>query len=194
MVDLALLQSVSYIAGAFGVCVAAFYYVMMVRNMENARRKDLIVQRLQLPLQYHEAYWTALRMWDFNTLEEFLNKYQTQENLDKFIKLQMLLSHFNSLGTLMKDGLADPEQIFQLYLPYSIMYVWEKFLPVMMRNRITSAGVVHNPDAYRGFELLYLEAKRRYPKIEIKLHNTLDGFVEEQRRLSEYLKANPVPQ
>ncbi len=38
MVDLALLQSVSYIAGALGVCVAAFYYVMMLREQRQTRR------------------------------------------------------------------------------------------------------------------------------------------------------------
>ena len=193
MVDLASLQSVSYIAGALGVCVAAIYYVMMVRNVENARRKDLIVQRLQLPLQYHDAYWTALRMWDFKTLEEFLDKYQKPENIDKYIKLQMLLSHYNSLGILMTDGLAEPEQIFQLYLPYSVMYIWEKFLPVMMRNRILPSGVVHNPDAYKGFELLYLEAKRRYPKCEFVLYDTTEGWRDSQKQLSDYLVANPIP-
>ena len=174
--------------------MAAFYYVTMVRNMENTRRKDLIVQRLQLPLQYHDAYWTALRMYDFETLEEFLTKYGNgTENYDMFIKLQMLLSHYNSLGALMKDGLADPDQIFQLYLPYSVMYIWEKFLPVMMRNRIMPSGEVHNPDAYKGFELLYLEAKRRYPKCKIVLYGTSEGWKESQRQLSEYLKANPIP-
>ena len=38
MVDLSLLQSVSYIAGALGVCVAAAYYVMNLReNRKNGR-------------------------------------------------------------------------------------------------------------------------------------------------------------
>jgi hypothetical protein len=36
MVDLALLQSVSYIVGALGVCVAAIYYMM---NLQITRRK-----------------------------------------------------------------------------------------------------------------------------------------------------------
>ena len=56
MVDLSLLQSVSYIAGAMGVCVAAFYYVMMVRNMENVRKKDLVFQRLQMPYEFYKVY------------------------------------------------------------------------------------------------------------------------------------------
>jgi cyanate lyase len=38
MVDLSLLQSVSYIAGVLGVCVAAIYYVLTARNQNKARQ------------------------------------------------------------------------------------------------------------------------------------------------------------
>ena len=48
MVDLALLQSVSYIAGALGVCVAASYYVMNLRST----RARTIVEKLK---SYKEA-------------------------------------------------------------------------------------------------------------------------------------------
>jgi hypothetical protein len=189
-------QTLTTMFGGIGVGVAAIYYVMMLRNVENIRRKDLIVQRLQLPLQYHDAYWTALNMMDWNTLEELYLKYgrlSSGENWDKFIKLNMLLSHYNGLGILMKDKLVDAEQIFQLYLPWSIMAIWEKFLPLMMRNRILPSGVVHNPDAFKGFELLYLEAKRLYPKAEIVDLSTREKFLESTRLIQEQLRKNPVP-
>ena len=41
MVDLALLQSVSYIAGALGVCVAAAYYVMNLRITQKNQELSL---------------------------------------------------------------------------------------------------------------------------------------------------------
>ena len=41
MVDLALLQSVSYIAGALGVCVAAVYYVMNLRITQKNQELSL---------------------------------------------------------------------------------------------------------------------------------------------------------
>ena len=193
MVDLALLQSVSYIAGALGVCVAAVYYVIMMRNIENTRKKDLINQRLQQNMTYLDAYWTALNMTDWSTLEEFYAKYTPTENPEKFLKLQYVLSHYNALGNLLVEGLVEADQIFSLYLPWSIMFLWEKFLPVMMRNRILYTGVVHNPGAYKGFEVLYEEAKRRYPKVD----TTYPSDPEERRRfehmIAEHLRANPVP-
>ncbi|MGD0805387.1 MAG: DUF4760 domain-containing protein [Candidatus Bathyarchaeia archaeon] len=45
MVDLTLLQSVSYIAGALGVCVAAIYYVMNLRISQ--RNQQLSLQALE---------------------------------------------------------------------------------------------------------------------------------------------------
>jgi hypothetical protein len=45
LVDLALLQSVSYIAGALGVCVAAVYYVMNLRISQ--RNQELTLQALE---------------------------------------------------------------------------------------------------------------------------------------------------
>ena len=45
MVDLALLQSVSYIAGALGVCVAAAYYVLNLRISQ--RNQELTLKALE---------------------------------------------------------------------------------------------------------------------------------------------------
>jgi hypothetical protein len=42
MVDLALLQSVSYIAGASGVCVAAIFYVLNLRISQ--KNQELMLQ------------------------------------------------------------------------------------------------------------------------------------------------------
>jgi hypothetical protein len=41
MVDIALLQSVSYIAGAFGVCVAAIFYVLNLRISQRNMKQTL---------------------------------------------------------------------------------------------------------------------------------------------------------
>jgi hypothetical protein len=44
LVDLALLQSVSYIAGALGVCIAAFYYVLNLRNTRKTQELQVFMQ------------------------------------------------------------------------------------------------------------------------------------------------------
>jgi flagellar biogenesis protein FliO len=48
MVDLALLQSISYMAGALGVCVAAIYYVMKLRTKQTNLKTTLETRQMQL--------------------------------------------------------------------------------------------------------------------------------------------------
>jgi hypothetical protein len=61
MVDLALLQSVSYIAGALGVCVATVFYVLNLRNSIDNRKAQLIMEYNKLHtskewlIDYHES-------------------------------------------------------------------------------------------------------------------------------------------
>jgi hypothetical protein len=51
LVDLALLQSISYIAGAFGVCVAAIYYVMTLRTQQTNLKTTQETRQMQLYIQ-----------------------------------------------------------------------------------------------------------------------------------------------
>jgi hypothetical protein len=66
-----------------------------------------------------------------------------------------ILNFFNSLGLLIKEGLATPEQVFQQYAPNSIVFVYERYKPEIMIAHVTPSMEVHNPEAYGGFELLY---------------------------------------
>ncbi|MBM3292157.1 hypothetical protein FJY84_05715, partial [Candidatus Bathyarchaeota archaeon] len=160
------LQSISYIAGATGVCIAAIYYVITLRNSEKIKRRDLVFQRLQVPMQQHyDAFYTVMKMTDWKTTEEFERKYGYWMDQNKFTKFMYIINHFNALGILYKDGIATAEQIFQLYLPMVIIQLYEKFEPMIQSRRIASSGGVLNPDAWKPFEMLYLEAKRRYPDI-----------------------------
>ena len=69
MVDLALLQSVSYIAGALGVCVAAAYYVMNLRITQKNQELSLKTQEIALKAQQQslETRQAQLFMGIYNT-------------------------------------------------------------------------------------------------------------------------------
>jgi hypothetical protein len=54
LVDLALLQSVSYIAGALGVCVAAAYYVYNMRTNQKTMKTTLETRQAQLLMQIYD--------------------------------------------------------------------------------------------------------------------------------------------
>jgi hypothetical protein len=187
-VDLALLQSVSYIAGALGVCVAAVYYVMIVRNMENARKKDIVFQRLQMPLQFYQIYGELLYARDITSFETLRTKWGGKP--EEMGKLWYVLNHFNSLGILIEEGLATPQQIFKQYLPISIILLYERFKGEMINSRYRHEPQleVHNPDAYRGYELLYNEAKRLYPRTPTGPW-TREDLLRDAREMDEFLRA-----
>jgi hypothetical protein len=62
MVDLALLQTVSYIAGALGVCVAAVYYALNLREMNKNRRITLTHTMMQ-PFMTEDA---SSALWSYH--------------------------------------------------------------------------------------------------------------------------------
>jgi len=62
-----------------------------------------------------------------------------------------------------------------------------------MRNRIRPDGVVHNPGAFKGYELLYNEAKRLYPLMTVPFLSSLEENLEHTRKIQEQLKKNPTP-
>ncbi len=179
-------QTLTTMFGGIGVGVAAFYYVMMLRNNENLKKRDFVFQKLQAPIQFYEAYGPVMWTSDWKTYEEFRQKYYHKPDL--MPKLWYIMNHFNALGLLLKEGLATPEQIFQQYLPISILLVYEKYKPEIIAAHFTPSMEVHNPDAYAGFELLYSEAKRLYPKTPLGPFPR-EVLLDHAKRIDELLKA-----
>ena len=175
MVDLVLLQSVSYIAGALGVCVAATYYIVNLRNADKTRRREIIFRKL--PTQdsyYYDALYTSAMMTDFKTPEEFIKKYSYLVNKDAFSKLMYILNNYNLVGLLLMEKLADADELFMIYPPNMFMTLYERFRFFIHINRVNEAGEVVVPDFFKPLEFLFEEAKRRYPRVEV------DGTLEEQ--------------
>ena len=157
-------QTLTTMFGGIGVGVAAIYYIMMLRNTEKMRRRDLVFQRLQMPLQFYQVYGELINAIDISSFETLRTKWGRKS--EEMGKLWYVLNHFNSLGILIEEGLATPQQIFKQYLPMGIIILFERFKGEMInaRYRHEPKLEIHNPDAYRGYELLYNEAKRLYPR------------------------------
>ncbi len=83
MVDLVVLQSVSYVAGALGVLLAAFNYMISTRNADKARQatlfmglyKDMSTDEIpRIGQEVGDLRWT-----DFN---DFRRRYDSSVNLE----------------------------------------------------------------------------------------------------------------
>jgi hypothetical protein len=80
--------------------------MMMVRNMENARKKDIVFQRLQTLMQFYETYADVLYTIEFRSYEEFREKYARKP--EWMSNVWYVLNHFNALGLLVKRALKGP--------------------------------------------------------------------------------------
>ena len=158
-----IVQMVSWVATALGVCVAAVYYIMTLRNSEKTRRNDIISNRLQLrSLEYYLVYNEVMKMTDWSTWEEFSDKYGRANNWEAYAKWSYLMGNYDHIGKLLKDKIVDEEQLFDLYSLPTIIRCWEVFELAIKGVR----DVLGYPETFKSFEFLYNVAKRKYPSIK----------------------------
>ena len=145
----------------FGVIAGFSYYVLTVRNANRARRKDMLFQRINtLTPEWYKGWARNVIRNEWTTHIEYVE--YTQENPDTYGFVSFTLMLFQTIGSMLKEGDIDPEVVFNIYSPNMIIWTWEKFLPIIERNR----EMVNYPDYYRNFEYLYNVARERYPNIK----------------------------
>ena len=141
---LSTLQSISYIAGATGVCIAAIYYIQILRNAERDKRRQTLLMRMPtMNRDWHDSYW-----YNYFTLQ---GDYTEQEWKKIYIspeyqsKATYILSYYNMVGLLYTEGLMTIEDIVKVYSPTSIIYMFEKYLRSIPNNRFNSEGGDSDP-------------------------------------------------
>ena len=145
MVDLALLQSISYMAGALGVCVAAIFYVLNLRisqkNQEISQRnmrQTLETRKLQfvtsitnqlLSEEGQRRYGELLNM-EWKDYDDFEKKYGSDNNLDNMAKRMNVWNTYNTLGMLVREKLIDSEVLYGID-NVNPCFVWSKFKDII---------------------------------------------------------------
>ncbi len=150
MVDLALLQSVSYIVGALGVCVAAFYYTLNLRETTKNRRitftNSMMQQLLTEEGVRREMDCYTMQWKDFN---DFMQKYDSRVNPDNYSKRLSLWLMYDSIGHLYRSGLIDLDTVANVGQAF-ILWDWLKFKPIIEEYRKTELG----PRSFSNWEYL----------------------------------------
>ena len=174
MVDLALLQAVSYIMGSLGVFVAAAYYVYNMRKAERDRRKQNILHRM--PTMSREFYiWNLEVRHDPSLEQDWDKKYRVNPELES--KVWHIMNVYNSLGILYVEGLMSLKEVTQLYSPGWIIGWYDKFEFLIKMLRYDGGGDLVYPEYMEPFERLVNDLRSRYP-----------GVTEQQRTLGEEVK------
>jgi len=163
LVDLALLQSVSYIAGALGVCVAAVYYVYNMgatrKTQElalKAQQQNLETRQAQLFMQVFNRYDTEFwKQWlqgmsrEYKDYDEW-NRDRSDQNLSA-ARLNVT-TYMMGIGTLVKRGLLSSDIVADLMGGPVIMW-WQKFFDYYREYRVRA----NYPGYVEDLEYLYDE-------------------------------------
>ena len=190
MVDLALLQSVSYIAGALGVCVAAVFYVLNLRisqkNQElmlktqehstRAQQQNLETRQAQLFMGLYQSFYSK----DMIDLEPFLSKikFETAEDYtelqnkggEEYKAFGVFGIYYEGMGVLVRENLVDIRLVSQL-MSGSIMWFWERF----EKGWRDSRRVFNWPRMCVSLEYLYnriIEYSKEHPELQITSPST----------------------
>ena len=156
MVDLSLLQSLSYIAGALGVCVAAAYYVMNLREQRLNRRISQTNEMQRFFQTYeNQKTWFELLNMEWSDYDDFERKYGSDYNLDNVAKRHLFWIYYDTLGCLLRDGYVDRDTIYNSSAS-SVIFTWFKFKPIIEENRRRYSGL----ESWKGFEYLADEMMR----------------------------------
>ena len=157
MVDLALLQSVSYIAGALGVCVAAGYYILNMRATLQTRWAT-IFNLVTAPTLTNEGikHINIVQRNPFTNIDEFHELMKNQDFSDAYLFWRQTYEHW---GTYIRMGMINIEMLAR-FNPWFHLWMWERFKDVVYEHRKTS-GI---KNYYYQWEYLYNRLKEYLEK------------------------------
>ena len=97
-----------------GILAGIVYYLTIIRNTSKARERELIYQKFQnISLEYIQTFNEVQLMTDWETPEEWEEKFGRENNLDAFSKWNYVIRHYTLAGVLLKQG-ADPVRALHL--------------------------------------------------------------------------------
>ncbi len=148
MVELVVLQSLSYMAGALGVCIAAIYYVINLREM-NKNRKITLTTTVMQPFVTEEGVKLLIDLinQEWSDLDDFMRRYDSRVNPENYAKRISMWNLCENCGRLYREGLLDIETLHG-GSAYFIQLLWVKFKPIIEMYRKSDFTKGH----YSNFE------------------------------------------
>ncbi|MBM3292577.1 hypothetical protein FJY84_07850 [Candidatus Bathyarchaeota archaeon] len=154
---LSTLQSISAVATALGVCIAATYYVLTLKNtqknmieVENNRKATFSMNQLQFAgtEEWAKLYLEVMN-FQFISFEEFKKKYDTSSSPENFAMRMAVLSRYEFLGHQYRMGLINLNDINPM-TGYTMVTFWLKYKPIIEGYRKTEWPI----NAYSDYEYL----------------------------------------
>jgi hypothetical protein len=144
------------VAAAIGVCVAAVYYAMNLRETSKSRKTTITTNVInQYYTRENALLYNELHKTEWKDFSDFTHKYDSRVNPKNWAVRQYYWGAYDVLGYQWKEGLVDIGLISRL-AGGRIETTWRKFGPIIEEYRKTDWPV----DRYKDFEDLAKELIR----------------------------------
>lgn len=146
-----------------GIIVSILYYTSVLQNANKTQQMQLETRQTQLHIQIFnelnsEKRWKEFLdtaySWEWDGYDDFHNKYG-RGNPEVYAKLTSMWWVYNSIGTMIYDGVLDAMRLYPLIGPMVIMQ-WDRWEDIIIENRER----INQPEAFIHFEYLAKEMLR----------------------------------
>jgi hypothetical protein len=146
MVDI---QTISIVFSGLSISLAAFYYIIEIRNAQKTRQLSLKAQeqaldtrQAQLFMQVFDKFhdpdffnkFTQVVTWKWTNYDDFITKYGWQSNPEAWYSEGSVAAYFEGVGLLVYLQLLDVTLVHGLLFRHVKMF-WEKISPISMEMR-----------------------------------------------------------
>jgi hypothetical protein len=122
-----------------GLLVGIVYYVTIMRNAQRNQQVALETRQAQLFMQLFTKInerelqtfiGEIMLRWEFSNLDEFMEKYGPENNLEDSITFSMVGTYFSGMGILVRENLVDIRLVTRFF-GSTVKAFWEKIEPII---------------------------------------------------------------
>ena len=143
-----------------GVIAGFTYYVLTVRNANEAKRREFtrFLHQGTTSIEATHQYMDLLEM-EWTDFEDFQRKYDSSVNRENYVLRASTFNSYKSLGYFLYKGDIDIESIFHLTGDGALI-LWNKFKPIIYEQRKQQ----NDPKLLYWFEYLCDELVKERPR------------------------------
>ena len=134
------LDQVIYVLPLLGITVSILYYAMILRNSNRTRAAQLFMSlhSIMSDKEGMSAYLETMYM-EWEDYADFERKYGSDNNREAYLERITIWNTYNNYGVLLKNGLIDPEMVYDA-AGAPLLMGWEKWRPIIMEQRVRYMG------------------------------------------------------
>jgi hypothetical protein len=163
MVDLVVLQSLSYTAGALSVILGVIYYMINLRETTRNRRVTLTNALIQSFVSEEVSRrWLEIMQAEWENFDDFFKRYDSTVNLDYSAKRDSLFRTFDIFGYQYLSGYLDIG-ILWTACNEAVPLTWMKYGPIIEEYKARGG---YTKNVFEHFEYLAYEMSRMMAKTD----------------------------